>query len=85
MVDVSGGHKRVERQAGGATVMRLPSASVTTDELPPSIYEEAWRRLRALPWRQWRSRTVPVVRSGVEQVGSMARVADTRGTPYTVK
>lgn len=83
--DVPTGPKPVTLQPGGAPVIPLSLSPAEVDDLPPSIYEQGWRRLRALPWKQWRSQTVPVVRSGVEQVGSMARVAVTRGTPYTVK
>ena len=52
---------------------------------PPSIYEQAWRKLAALPWKRWRSQASPAVRSGVQQFGSVAQLAVTRGTPYTVK
>jgi len=52
---------------------------------PPSIYEQAWRKLAALPWKRWRAQASPAVRSGVQQFGSVAQLAVTRGTPYTVK
>gem|GEM_PF-3808410 len=54
-------------------------------DLPPSIYEQAWSRLAALPWRRWGSRARPAVRSSVQQLGTVAQLAVTRGTPYTVK
>ncbi len=54
-------------------------------ELPPSLYEQAWRWLRALPWSRWRSRATPVIQGGAEQLGELVRVAVRRGAPYTVK
>lgn len=54
-------------------------------ELPPSIYEQAWSRLSALPWRRWGSHARPAVESGVQQLGTVAQLAVTRGTPYTLK
>jgi hypothetical protein len=54
-------------------------------DLAPSLYETAWRGLRSLPWRQWRASATPLLRSGVGRVGTVARVAVTRGTPYTVQ
>ena len=61
------------------------TAPADAAELPPSIYELALRRLAAIPWQRWRSRARPVVQSGVQQLGSVAQLAVTRGTPYTVK
>jgi len=54
-------------------------------ELVPSIYEQALSRLAALPWKRWRSQAQPVVQTGVQQLGSVAQLAVTRGGPYTVK
>ena len=65
-------------------------------ELPPSLYEQIWRKLRALPWARWRARATPVLKAGAEQLGTVAkvavsrggtvaRVAVKRGTPYTLE
>jgi len=63
----------------------LPAVDAGTDQIPPSIYEQAWSRLRALPWQRWRNNATPVMRTGVQQLGTVAQLAVTRGTPYTVK
>jgi hypothetical protein len=66
----------------------VPTASTPSEalqDLPPSIYEQAWSRLSALPWKHWGSQARPAVRSGVQQLGTVAQLAVTRGTPYTVK
>ncbi|MDQ6710985.1 MAG: hypothetical protein M3Z11_10570 [Candidatus Dormibacteraeota bacterium] len=73
--------------------LKLPDATpIDPADLPPSIYEQVWQRLRALPWQRWRNQATPVVHSGVQQLGSgvqhlgtVAQAAVTRGTPYTVK
>ena len=65
-------------------------------ELPPSLFEQILKRLRALPWARWRAQAAPVIRSGAGQLGSVAKVAVTRsstvarvavkrGTPYAVQ
>jgi hypothetical protein len=65
-------------------------------ELPPSLYDQGLKRLRAIPWARWRAAATPVLRSGAEQIGtaakmavnrggSVARVAVKRGAPYTVR
>jgi hypothetical protein len=65
-------------------------------ELPPSLSDQLLTRLRAIPWARWRAATTPVLKSGVEQLGTAARVAVTRGggvarvavkrgAPYTVR
>lgn len=69
-------------------------------ELAPSLYEQLWRRLRALPWGRWRGRAanqlgsvarVALARGGtvakvaVTQGGTVARVAVKRGAPYTLQ
>ena len=65
-------------------------------ELPPSLFEQILKRLRALPWAKWRAQVAPVIRSGAGQLGSVAKVAVTRsstvarvavkrGTPYAVQ
>jgi hypothetical protein len=62
----------------------------------PSLLQQARTWLRARPWGSWRASATPVlarttgqlstaVRKRVDQAGSVARVAVTRGTPYTVK
>jgi hypothetical protein len=64
--------------------------------LPPSLYEQLSRRLHALPWAHWRAAATPVLKSGASQLGTVARVAVTRGSdvarvavkrgaPYTVR
>jgi hypothetical protein len=65
-------------------------------DLPPSLYEQFLRRLRAIPWARWRAAATPVLKSGagqlgtvaklaVDRSGSVARVAVKRGAPYTVR
>jgi hypothetical protein len=65
-------------------------------ELPPSLYEQVWKRFHALPWARWRAQATPMLKSGAEQVGSVARlavgrggavarVAVKRGAPYTLR
>ena len=62
----------------------------------PSLYEQALTRIRSLPWDRWRRQATPViqggarqvgaaVRLGAEQVGTVAKVAITRGAPYTAR
>jgi hypothetical protein len=65
-------------------------------DLPPSLYEQFLRRLRAIPWARWRAAAAPVLKSSAGQLGtvakvavnrggSVARVAVKRGAPYTVR
>jgi hypothetical protein len=49
-------------------------------ELPPSIFEQLIRRLRAVPWARWRAAAAPVLRTGAGQLGTVAKVAVTRGS-----
>ena len=74
-------------QPGGLSPARSDATEppATQAALTPSLYEQAWSRLRALPWERWRNQATPIVRSGVQQLGSVAQVAVKRGTPYTVK
>jgi len=62
----------------------------------PSLYERGLTWVRSLPWDRWRRQATPViqggahqvgaaVRLGAEQVGTVARVAITRGAPYTAR
>ena len=37
-------------------------------------------QLRGLPWARWRAQAAPVLKSGAEQVGAVAKVAVTRGS-----
>ena len=64
--------------------------------LPPSLYEQLLTRLRALPWARWRDQAAPVLKSGAGQLGTVAKVAVTRGgtvarvavkrgAPYTLR
>jgi len=57
---------------------RLSAAQLPAD-LPPSLIEQFWKRLRGLPWARWRAQAAPALRSGAEQVGAVAKVAVTRG------
>ena len=65
-------------------------------DLPPSLYDQLLTRLRAIPWARWRAAATPVLKSGAEQLGtvakvavnrggSVARVAVKRGAPYTLR
>jgi hypothetical protein len=77
-----------ERPAGG------PARSGA--ELAPSLLEQLSNRLRALPWARWRAQATPVLRSRAGQLGTVAKVAVSRGgtvakvavkrgTPYTLR
>jgi hypothetical protein len=57
-----------------------PSGGQPPANLPPSLLEQFWKRLRSLPWARWRAQAAPVLKSGAEQVGAVARVAMTRGS-----
>jgi len=65
-------------------------------ERPPSLYEQIWTKLQALPWARWRAQATPVLKAGAEQLGTVAkvavsrggtvaRVAVKRGAPYTLQ
>jgi hypothetical protein len=56
-----------------------PAGAQPAAGLPPSLVEQFWARLRALPWARWRAQATPVLKSGAEQVGAVAKVAVTRG------
>ena len=71
-------------------------ASRPRAEVPPSVFEQLLTRLRAIPWARWRAAAAPVLKSGAGQLGSVAKVAVTRGggvarvavkrgAPYTVR
>lgn len=73
-----------------------PKPAEPAADLPPSLYEQLWTRLRNLPWARWRAQAAPVLKSSAEQIGTVARVAVTRGgtvarvavkrgTPYTLQ
>jgi len=57
-----------------------PVAPKPAGDLPPSLFEQFWARLRSLPWARWRAQAAPVLKSGAEQVGAVAKVAVTRGS-----
>jgi hypothetical protein len=74
----------------------LPAWQQPAPPAGPSLAEQVWTRLRALPWAQWRKQATPVIRSGAQQLrgaveqsanqaGSVARAAISRGAPYTLK
>jgi len=48
-------------------------------DLPPSLYDQLLTRLRAIPWARWRAAATPVLKSGAEQLGTVAKVAVNRG------
>ena len=65
-------------------------------EVPPSVFEQLLTRLRAIPWARWRAAATPVLKSGAGQLGTVAKMAVTRGggvarvavkrgAPYTVR
>ena len=56
-----------------------PSFAKPVADLPPSLFEQFWARLRGLPWARWRAQAAPVLKSGAEQVGAVAKGAVTRG------
>lgn len=62
----------------------------------PSLSEQLWSAVRGLPWARWRAQAAPVLKSGAGQIGTVAKVAVTRGggvarvavkrgAPYTVQ
>jgi len=55
-------------------------AAQPSGELPPSLFEQILRRLRAIPWARWRAKAAPVLRSGAGQIGTVAKIAVTRGS-----
>ena len=58
----------------------VPAAPRPAAELPPSLLEQFLAQLRGLPWARWRAQAAPVLKSGAEQVGAVAKVAVTRGS-----
>lgn len=66
--------------ASGNTSLEPWKAAQAPASLPPSLYEQLWKRLRALPWARWRDQAVPVLRNGAGQLSSVARVAAKHGT-----
>ena len=57
-----------------------PAGSQPPGDLPPSLFEQLWSRLRSLPWAAWRAKATPILKTGAGQVGAVARVAMTRGS-----
>lgn len=97
-LDISGskptGH--VPDPTSGTPDVPARRAAQQKGDLPPSLFEQILKRLRALPWAAWRAQAAPVIRSGAGQLGSVAKVAVTRGstvarvavkrgTPYAVQ
>jgi hypothetical protein len=80
-----------------STPERRPLSAVQPGAEPaPSLFEQVWIRLRGLPWARWRAQATPVLKSGAGQLGTVARVAVSRGgtvatiavkrgTPYTLQ
>ncbi|HEY4844449.1 MAG TPA: hypothetical protein VII89_02035 [Candidatus Dormibacteraeota bacterium] len=75
---------------------RITPSSQPGTGLAPSLFEQFWMRLRGLPWARWRAQATPVLKTGAGQLGTVARVAVTRGgtvasiavrrgTPYTLQ
>lgn len=75
-------------------------AATPSQPLPPSLYEQVWTRLRALPWGKWRADAATqmatagrlaakhggeVARVAIKQGGTVAQVAVKRGAPYTLR
>jgi hypothetical protein len=78
------------------TSRRALSAAPPGVQPAPALYEQLWKQLRALPWARWRAQATPVLKSGAGQLGTVAKVAVTRGgtvarvavkrgTPYTLQ
>jgi hypothetical protein len=65
-----------------ALVPSVPAwkAAQPSGELPPSLFEQMLKRLRAIPWARWRANAAPVLRSGAGQIGAVAKGAVTRGS-----
>ena len=93
LVGNSVGQTPASRTPGSTPTWKAAQAS---DDLPPSVYEQLWKRIRALPWGRWRAQATPVIRLGAGQLaaaarvavnrgGTAAKVAISRGTPYTVE
>jgi hypothetical protein len=47
---------------------------------PPTLYETLWRRLHALPLARWRAQATPMLKSGADQLSSVARLAAVHGS-----
>jgi hypothetical protein len=58
----------------------VPAAPRPAAELPPSLLEQFLAQVRGLPWGRWRAQAAPILKSGAEQVGAVAKVAVTRGS-----
>src|SRR2546428_2591813 len=54
-------------------------AAPPNPQRPPSLFEQLWSSLGALPWARWRARAAPILRTGAQGLGGVARVAVTRG------
>jgi hypothetical protein len=91
-----------QSDAGGGPPIEVPAwkGAKATQPLPPSLYEQLWSRLRALPWARWRAGAATqvvtasrlaakhggeVARVALKQGGTVAQVAVKRGAPYTFR
>lgn len=54
-------------------------AAQPAQEVPPTLYEQLWKKFRALPWARWRAQAAPVLRTGAEQIAAAARLAARHG------
>lgn len=97
-LDISGSKPTGHTPDPGSLTPDVPARKAAQERgaLPPSLFEQILKRLRALPWAAWRAQAAPVIRSGAGQLGSVAKVAVTRGstvarvavkrgTPYAVQ
>jgi hypothetical protein len=57
----------------------------TQEPLPPSIYEQIYARLRALPWTKWRAHAKLLSKEAAIQGARFGKLAVVRGTPYMMK
>jgi hypothetical protein len=48
-------------------------------DLPPSLYEQLWSRLKSLPWQSWRAQATPLLKTGARQLASASQVAAKHG------
>jgi hypothetical protein len=77
-----------------------PKETKPAQSLPPSLYEQLWKRLGALPWAKWRADAATqvatasrlaakhggeVARVAIKQGGTVAQIAVKRGAPYTFR
>ena len=91
----SGGPKPPS-QSGEQLVPAWKAAQPIDEPPQPTLYEQLWAKVRALPWARWRAQATPVLKAGAAQLataaratahhgGNVAQVAVKRGAPYALE